>query len=246
MSTPAGWYTDPMDSTRQRWWDGAQWATESHPRSGLGAAAVSPTSMGQSFASVSAPATVYPVAPYAAGRIPNGIAAGKNTNTVGVWLYIAAMILAGLSVLLLNWGAYADFFRLTLESASPGSDPDSMIVLSSIMPWFTSMLWMSLAMYGLIGLSIVFAWLDWRALSANGVPKPFHWAWAFFAFAGAGAFVYMIGRSVVARRRTGSGLVPLFVWIGLQVATSIILGFVLAGIFGEIVQVMQEAAYGVA
>lgn len=26
MSAPAGWYPDPSDPTRQRWWDGARWS----------------------------------------------------------------------------------------------------------------------------------------------------------------------------------------------------------------------------
>ena len=36
---PPGWYLDPTDSSRERWWDGAQWAEESRP---FGAAEVPP------------------------------------------------------------------------------------------------------------------------------------------------------------------------------------------------------------
>lgn len=30
--SPAGWYKDPLDKSRVRWWDGAIWTIESHPR----------------------------------------------------------------------------------------------------------------------------------------------------------------------------------------------------------------------
>jgi len=57
------------------------------------------------------------------------------------------------------------------------------------------------------------------------VPNPFHWAWIFFAVIGAP--VYMIGRSVVVRRRVGSGLAPMIVNLALVVA-SFVLGIVAA------------------
>jgi len=31
MSTPAGWYPDPSDPARQRWWDGNAWTEHVHP-----------------------------------------------------------------------------------------------------------------------------------------------------------------------------------------------------------------------
>jgi hypothetical protein len=85
----------------------------------------------------------------------------------------------------------------------------------------------------LVGVSILFAGLDWRELKARGVPQPFHWAYAFFALAGAGVFVYLIGRTVVLRRRTGNGggaplwvVIAIYVvlFIGAIVWTSILVG----------------------
>lgn len=32
MSTPAGWYPDPSDTTAMRWWDGAVWTVHTQPR----------------------------------------------------------------------------------------------------------------------------------------------------------------------------------------------------------------------
>ena len=51
--------------------------------------------------------------------------------------------------------------------------------------------------------TIVFSALDFRALSARGVARPFHWAWSFFVLAvqSYGAAIYPIGRTIVARRR---------------------------------------------
>jgi hypothetical protein len=64
------------------------------------------------------------------------------------------------------------------------------------------------------------------------VPKPFHFAWVFLS-----SGVYPIGRSVVVRRRTGAGIAPMWVTIGV-----LVLGFALgmyivavtmASIFGQ-------------
>jgi hypothetical protein len=74
---------------------------------------------------------------------------------------------------------------------------------------------------------IVLAALDWRELRKRGVPKPFHWAWSFFVLAVSWPAVYVIGRSVVAKRRTGGGLAPLWVFIGLEV-----LAFIANCVFG--------------
>jgi hypothetical protein len=76
---------------------------------------------------------------------------------------------------------------------------------------FTSSL-VSIVLFGAAMLLIV---LDWRALNRAGVPRPFHWAWGFFMILGAP--VYMIGRSIVVRRRTGSGLAPMVVNLSLIV-----------------------------
>jgi hypothetical protein len=70
--------------------------------------------------------------------------------------------------------------------------------------------------------SIVFGLLDWRELKARGIPKPFHWGWSFFVLLVGWPAVYVIGRTVVAKRRTGAGLAPLWVFLGLEVLTFIV------------------------
>jgi hypothetical protein len=62
-------------------------------------------------------------------------------------------------------------------------------------------------------LTVVLAWLDHRALAAKGIVKPFPWPWAFLTV------VYVIGRSVVVKRRTAGGLAPLWLYIVVYVVT---------------------------
>jgi hypothetical protein len=68
----------------------------------------------------------------------------------------------------------------------------------------------------LLAALVVFGYLDHRQLKRNGVPEPFHWAWSFLNP------VYPIGRAVVVRRRTGSGIWPMWAAIAV-VATGLII-----------------------
>ncbi|ARC55649.1 Cytadherence high molecular weight protein 3 [Frondihabitans sp. 762G35] len=81
--------------------------------------------------------------------------------------------------------------------------------------------------------SVLLAFLDWRALGRVGIARPFFWAWAFL-----GWIVYAIGRAVVVHRRSGKGLWPIWVAIGI-VALGLIINIALAagvvsGISGSI------------
>lgn len=69
----------------------------------------------------------------------------------------------------------------------------------------------------LYALSVLFAFLDRRALLQRGFDRPFHWAWTFL-----GSAVYVIGRSVIVRRRSGNGLLPIWVMIGVSVVSLIV------------------------
>jgi hypothetical protein len=82
--------------------------------------------------------------------------------------------------------------------------------------------YLALVLLGWVGyaLFVVDSALDYRVLRARGVPRPFHWAWAFLS-----VYVYAIGRSVVARRRTGTGLTPLWVFVALN-AVVLVIGIV--------------------
>jgi len=72
-----------------------------------------------------------------------------------------------------------------------------------------------------IGL-VVLSWLDRRTLRARGVERPFHWGWSILS-----VLIYLIGRSVVLRRRVGGSAAPLWLFLGLSVlggAVAIIIG----------------------
>lgn len=64
----------------------------------------------------------------------------------------------------------------------------------------------------LFGVAIALAYADYRALLAAGYRRPFHWGWAFLS-----AGVYVVGRSVIVRRRIGRGLTPVWVWAAVTV-----------------------------
>ncbi len=94
------------------------------------------------------------------------------------------------------------------------------------------------------GVTIVFAWLDWRELRRRGVPQPFHWAWAFFGLLGTGNLVYVIGRIVVTRRRTGGGFAVLWTFIAVEVVL-LVAGIVLATIlFSQLLGTITTALPG--
>lgn len=84
---------------------------------------------------------------------------------------------------------------------------------------FTSPAYLFVALSGWVfyGLSVLFSYFDYRELTRRGVPSPFHWAFAFIS-----SIVYVIGRSVVVRRRTGKGISPMWVTIVTYVLANII------------------------
>ena len=87
-----------------------------------------------------------------------------------------------------------------------------------------------IAAYSAWGLSVWFAYVDWKKLEAIGLVRPFHWAWAFLSPA-----VYTIGRSVivftVARPR---GLAPIWVFAAATLVTGALLVWKFATMFSSI------------
>jgi phosphate starvation-inducible membrane PsiE len=74
------------------------------------------------------------------------------------------------------------------------------------------------ASYLIAGVVVWFSYLDWKALKAKGVDRPFHWAWAFFI----GYPVYVIGRSVIVHQVSKRGLGPIWAYIGVVVLSFIV------------------------
>ncbi len=86
--------------------------------------------------------------------------------------------------------------------------------------------------FGAVGLlawaaAIVLAAQDGRELESRGVQRPFHWAFTFIP--SYGPTIYIIGRSIVVRRRTGSGLAPIWVHLGSYVGAIVLSVFAALG-----------------
>lgn len=134
--------------------------------------------------------------PYAVGVQAAALKApeGTVTNTPWIWLIIVLPLIALIPVFFIPWGS---MFAYDLDDPS-SAYTGSLAVLFS--PAYIATLVLSPVIYGL---NALFSYLDWKQLTKNGVPQPFHWAWTFLS-----SIVYVIGRSVVVRRRTGQGFAP--------------------------------------
>jgi hypothetical protein len=154
--------------------------------------------------------------PFAPATAP----AGTRTGTVWIWLIVLLPLLSLLSLFIIDWKAYIDESLAAALSDDPRDATNASFalfrqpgyLLSGLLGWI------------IYGVTVAFAALDVRELKRRGVPQPFHWAFAFLT-----STVYVIGRSVVVRRRTGGGLAPLWVWIGM-LAVSVIASIVLAAL----------------
>jgi hypothetical protein len=133
--------------------------------------------------------------------------AGTSANTLWIWI-IALLPLAQLAELPFLTHLYSVIFSAGFTNPSAINTiefaPDS---------GYFALQGIGLLLYGVY---VVLAVLDYRALKARGVPRPFHWAWTFLS-----ALVYIIGRTVVVRRRTGKGMAPMWVNIVVIVGTII-------------------------
>ena len=197
-TAPAGWYPVAAGSPQQRWWDGTQWTEHIHdPRTAATQAAAA------------RPATIQPTTP---AEPPLRAAQGVGSGTV--WFWLIAVGVPVLTILdLIPTSIY-----LSQVIGGDTSDPTAIAANT----FNGSYLLVFLAGWFIYAVCIVFALLDWRELKARGVPRPFHWAWSFFVLVVGWPAVYMIGRTVVVKRRTGAGLAPLWVFIGLQVVAFIV------------------------
>lgn len=175
-----GWYPDPEAPGAMRWWDGAQWTGHRHTPA-------APTAYGAPGTGVPQ-AAPYSTASYGSLKAPEG----TEWSTSWIWLIVAIPLVPVLALLTVDWTSLIDVNDRTGLSAlrlfvSPG------YLIAMLGGWVG------------YGLCVWFAYRDFEELAARGVPRPFHWAWAFLS-----SIVYVIGRSVVVRRRTGTGSAPLW------------------------------------
>lgn len=234
MSTPAGWYPDPAEPSQARWWDGSGWTGQTAPRSavaGLGEPVPAPRygeyapvpPVASPFTSEQTPASAglpaWPsAAPSVAATAPQK--PGLDTNTPWIWLSIIVAHLQILTLFFVDWTGYIDATLLMESDPTAGA--------AAVTEWTAGIAGISLLGYVSVAAAIVFAWLDYRALAARGIQKPFHWAFAFFVLL-ITIGVYVIGRTVVVRRQTGKGLAPLWGWIAVTVLVIVItVGFMVS------------------
>ena len=142
---------------------------------------------------------------FGAAAVPGKVDPATPVYTPYIWLITLVLPLLSL-VTLLFWDMDA-YIRATLESPN-----DPVVQLAD--PGYLLVQGVGFVLYGL---SVVFAFLDRRVLLQRGFDRPFHWAWTFL-----GGVVYIIGRSVIVRRRSGTGLLPIWVYIGVFVLSMII------------------------
>jgi Protein of unknown function (DUF2510) len=215
---PAGWYPVAAGSPQQRWWDGARWTEHVYGPT---------TATAQPAAGQAATGAQPDVASAAVLRAPEGVKPG----TVWFWLLaVGAPVLTILDLIptsiylsQLIGGDTTDPASLAANSFSPA------YLLTFLSSWF------------IYAVCVVFGLLDWRELKARGVPKPFHWAWSFFVIIVGWPAVYVIGRTVVAKRRTGAGMAPLWVFIGLEVVAFVVSLIVVISALIELLSVFGDA-----
>lgn len=130
-----------------------------------------------------------------AGAVPTALRApeGTSISSPWIWIIVGVGVIPILALLFLDFGAFS------------GSVSGTGSVLQAELSLFEQPAYWFAAIGGwvLSLLNILWAYLDWRLLQRNGVPRPFHFAFILFTLAGAGYWVYLVGRTVVLRQRTG-------------------------------------------
>lgn len=162
--------------------------------------------------------------PYAPTPIPQA-PPGTRTNTLWIWLVVLLPLVQLIPLLFIDW---AGLIRFTGVEAA-----NSLTLLTS--PAYLISSFSGWIVYGLCAL---FAWLDWRQLKAAGVPQPFHFAWVFLS-----SLVYVIGRSVVVRRRTGAGTAPLWAAIGTLVLSFIVAIYISVTVVQAVLATISSYSY---
>lgn len=203
-----GWYPDPSGSGGQRWWDGGAWS-EYVQQFAPGQYAQAPAHTPSAQAPAYVPTAYdqpYPVP----GAIP-GVPAGTPAYTWFIWIIVLLPLLSLVGL------AFFDLSGYLASAVSSSSAPLRMMTSPGYLA-FTAVGWISY--FGTVAL----AFGDHRALTRLGYRRPFHWAWAFL-----GAIVYVIGRTVVVKRRSGRGLAPIWVMIAMYIVSFVVVVVKVAG-----------------
>lgn len=188
-------------------------------------------------------APAYPGTTPAAGGYPSAPSVGYDTaprrdiptNTVWIWLLVALPLVSVVSLFAFDWNSYIRESVYAELYADPFASPSMAgVVLTAVS---------SILSIVLCAATVLFAFLDWRALRARGIERPFHWAWSFFVLAIGSGLVYIIGRSVIVRRHTGKGLAPLWAAIAVTVVTWIVVSIWVVMLLTLVFSLVQELQY---
>ncbi|MBH0109192.1 hypothetical protein I6E81_03330 [Salinibacterium sp. NG22] len=230
---PAGWYRDPAGGAAPRWWSGTAWAAANTvpeeatplPTPAPAAAAAAATSSAQSgavpaatppaaatksvppitpvspaattpaAATVGAPPVVNPAANYTYAAPSDISDTGTNTWQMWVFVFLPLISLPGL-------------FAIDLDALvpRPTDTPTDAQLRLLVDPGY---LWMMISGWLMFLVNIPLAIFDRRELDHRGIDRPFHWAFIFL-----GWLIYVIGRCVVVKNRTGQGLAPMWAAFG--------------------------------
>jgi hypothetical protein len=149
--------------------------------------------------------------------------AGAKIYNLWIWLVVFLPYVTLPFVFTIDYSAmYASGLDTTDPYATNRAQFEMMTspgyVLSTLLGW---------AIYGLC---VFFAFRDSRALTSQGIQRPFHWAWNFLSP------VYAIGRAVVVKRRTGRGSIVLWAAIGMIVVSFIVVIAMTAMIMSAVMQ----------
>jgi hypothetical protein len=137
------------------------------------------------------------------------VGVGTPVYNAYIWLIVLLPLLSTASLAFFDMNGY---LRDSMAAGASGSG------VSGSMALFTpAYVLLMVGGWGLYLVAVLLAYFDWRKLGRDGYARPFHWAWAFLS-----GTVYIIGRSVVVRRRSGHGLLPIWILIAVFVASFVV------------------------
>ncbi|MFP7761504.1 hypothetical protein [Marisediminicola sp. LYQ134] len=145
---------------------------------------------------------------------PRPVPEGTSVSTPYIWAIVFAPLLVLLPLLL--WDVEGYMTEVIDSSMSTTAMPTYLFD-----PGYLALQGVSLVVW--LG-SVLLAFFDWRELKRRDVDRPFHWAWTFL-----GGLVYVIGRSIIVHRRSGTGFAPMWVAILVTVLGTIVSMWVTVG-----------------
>lgn len=215
----AGWYPDPSGAAGLRWWDGVRWTehTQAHtPAAPVAAQPAVQPQYGQQAHYGQQPGYTSP-APFAAQAAQPAAPIPAEAPVYGPFIWIITLLPAiSLLLLPLSLSGVQSAMNSAFVDAYSGSGGYGS---TSLQLQLTEAA-MNIASLLIYAAGVVLAFFDRRWLIRRGIVPAFHWAFAFIP-----APVYPIGRSLQVRRRSGRGIAPMWVAIGLF-ALSFIIGIV--------------------